>query len=144
MDGFVFSNICDVARNLSSIYQRNFGDVLVEYLHLPQNSTSPAVAAYMAAELKRLAARFEDAWGLRVTPTALAKSIETFNTLRAGIRALYALRIAEPQKLSTVELYTVLRALTMAPPEDGIAWVQTLLERHPADGARARATGCAW
>jgi benzoyl-CoA reductase subunit C len=138
VDGFVFSNICDVARNLSSIYQRNFGDVLVEYLHLPQNSSSPAVAAYMAAELKRLAARFEDAWGLRVTPTALSKSIETFNTLRAGIRGLYALRIAEPQKLSTVELYTVLRALTMAPPEDGIAWVQTLLNDIPLRAARPR------
>jgi benzoyl-CoA reductase subunit C len=138
VDGFVFSNICDVARNLSSIYQRNFGDVLVEYLHLPQNSSSPAVAAYMAAELKRLAARFEDAWGLRITPTALSKSIETFNTLRAGIRGLYALRIAEPQKLSTVELYTVLRALTMAPPEDGIAWVQTLLNDIPLRAARPR------
>ena len=136
VDGFVFSNICDVARNLSSIYQRNFGDVLVEYLHLPQNSTSPAVVAYMAAELKRLAARFEDSWGLRVTPTALARSVETYNTLRAGVRGLYALRIAEPQKLSTAELYTVLRALTMAPPEDGIAWVQTLLDDIPLRTAR--------
>src|SRR5215470_1948506 len=31
VDGFVFSNICDVARNLASIYQRNFTDVFVEY-----------------------------------------------------------------------------------------------------------------
>jgi len=140
VDGFVFSNICDVARNLSSIYQRNFGDVLVEYLHLPQNSNSPAVAAYMAAELKRLAARFEDAWGLRVTPTALGKSVEIFNTLRAGIRSLYALRIAEPQKLSTVDLYTVLRALTMVPPEDAIAWVHALLDDVPRRAARQRDT----
>ena len=60
VDGFVFSNICDVARNLSSIYKRNFPDTFVEYLHLPQNSTSPAVAAYAAAELRRLAACFDD------------------------------------------------------------------------------------
>jgi benzoyl-CoA reductase subunit C len=138
VDGFVFSNICDVARNLSSIFQRNFGDILVEYLHLPQNSTSPAVTAYMAAELRRLAARFEDSWGLRVTPTALAKSVEIYNTLRAGVRGLYALRIAEPQKLSTAELYSVLRALTMAPPEDGIAWTQTLLDGIPRREARPR------
>ena len=37
VDGFVFSNICDVARNLASIYQRNFPAAFVEYLHLPQN-----------------------------------------------------------------------------------------------------------
>ena len=138
VDGFVFSNICDVARNLSSIYQRNFGDVVVEYLHLPQNSTSPAVTAYMAAELKRLAARFEAAWGLRVTPTALGKSIETFNALRAGVRQLYALRIAEPQQLSTVELYTVLRSLTMVPPEEGTPWVQALLDDLPLRDVRPR------
>jgi benzoyl-CoA reductase subunit C len=45
VDGFVFSNICDVARNLASIYKRNFPDVFVEYLHLPQNSTSPTGGA---------------------------------------------------------------------------------------------------
>src|SRR5512132_1622930 len=50
VDGFVFSSICDVARNLGSIYQRNFPAAFVEYLHLPENSTSPAVAAYAAAE----------------------------------------------------------------------------------------------
>ena len=58
VDGFVFSNICDVARNLGSIYKRNFPDVFVEYLHLPQNSTSAAVVPYLASELRRLAAGF--------------------------------------------------------------------------------------
>ncbi|HET8576893.1 MAG TPA: 2-hydroxyacyl-CoA dehydratase [Methylomirabilota bacterium] len=138
VDGFVFSNICDVARNLGSIYRRNFSDVFVEYLHLPQNSTSPGVAAYAAAELRRLADGFVGAWGLPVMPTALAKSIETYNLLRARIRALYALRIAEPQKLSTSELYVVLRAATVVPPEQGIAWLDTLLAELPAREARPR------
>ncbi len=138
VDGFVFSNICDVARNLGSIYRRNFSDVFVEYLHLPQNSTSPGVAAYAAAELRRLADGFARAWGLPVTPTALAKSIETYNLLRARIRSLYALRIAEPQKLSTSELYVVLRATTVVPPEQGIAWLDTLLAELPGREARPR------
>ena len=138
VDGFVFSNICDVARNLGSIYRRNFSDVFVEYLHLPQNSTSPGVAAYAAAELRRLADGFAGAWGLQVTPTALGKSIETYNLLRARIRSLYALRIAEPQKLSTSELYVLLRAATVVPPEQGIAWLDTLLAELPAREARPR------
>jgi benzoyl-CoA reductase subunit C len=138
VDGFVFSNICDVARNLSSIYQRNFPDAFVEYLHLPQNSASPAVAEYAAAELRRLAAAFDAAFGLPVTATALAKSIETYNALRARVRALYALRIAEPQKLSTTELYTVLRGITVAPPEEGLAWLDGLLDALPRREARPR------
>jgi len=138
IDGFVFSNICDVARNLGSIWKRNFPDVFVEYLHLPQNSTSPAVAAYTATEFRRLAAAFEQAFGLKVTDAALAKSIETYNALRARTRALYALRIAEPQKLSTVELYAALRAATLVPPEESIAWLDVLLADLPRRDARPR------
>jgi benzoyl-CoA reductase subunit C len=138
VDGFVFSNICDVARNLASIYRRNFPAVFVEYLHLPQNSTSPAVAAYAASELRRLADGFRQVFGLGVTETALAKSIETYNALRARIRALYALRIAEPHKLSTSELYLALRAATTAPPEEAIGWLDTLLAELPRRDARPR------
>ncbi|HEU5322642.1 MAG TPA: 2-hydroxyacyl-CoA dehydratase [Methylomirabilota bacterium] len=136
VDGFVFSNICDVARNLGSIYARNFGGAFVEYLHLPQNSTSPGVAPYAASELRRLAAGLEGAFGLAVTERALAKSIETYNALRSRLRALYALRIANPEKLSTVELYLALRAATLAPPEETADWLDTLLAALPGRTAR--------
>jgi benzoyl-CoA reductase subunit C len=136
VDGFVFSNICDVARNLSSIYQRNFPDVFVEYLHLPQNSTSPGVAAYAAAELRRLADGFAARFGLPLTERALAKSIEVYNTFRGRLRDLYALRIATPEKLSTVELYTVLRAATSAPPEESLPWLDALLDGLPGRTGR--------
>lgn len=138
VDGFVFSNICDVARNLGSIYKRNFPDVLVEYLHLPQNSTSAAVVPYLASELRRLAGGFEAAFGLKVTEPALARSIEAYNGLRARVRALYALRIAEPQRLSTAELYTVLRAVTTAPVDEATAWLDGLLDGLFARDARPR------
>jgi benzoyl-CoA reductase subunit C len=138
VDGFVFSNICDVARNLSSIWKRNFPEAFVEYLHLPQNSTSPGVPAYAAGEFRRLAAGFEQAFGLKVTEPALARSIETYNALRAKVRALYAFRIAEPQKLSTTDLYVVLRAATLAPPEETLDWLDTLLAGLPQRDARPR------
>jgi benzoyl-CoA reductase subunit C len=138
VDGFVFSNICDVARNLASLYQRNFPHAHVQYLHLPQNSTSPAVVAYVASELRRLAAGFETAFGLPVRPVALAKSIETYDALRGRLRALYAFRIAEPHRLSTVEAYAVLRAVTVAPPEDAIGWLDQLLDELPRRPARPR------
>jgi benzoyl-CoA reductase subunit C len=138
VDGFVFSNICDVARNLSSIWKRNFPDAFVEYLHLPQNSTSPGVPTYAANELRRLAAAFEQAFGLQVTEPALGKSIETYNALRARIRALYAFRIAEPQRLSTTDLYVALRAASLVPPEEAIASFDALLEGLARRDARPR------
>jgi benzoyl-CoA reductase subunit C len=138
VDGFVFSNICDVARNLGSLYQRNFPDAFVEYLHLPQNSTSPGVPAYAAAELRRLAAGFERAFERPVTEAALARSLGTYDALRARLRALYAFRIEEPQKISTAELYAVERAMTMAPPEESLGWLDTLLAELPGRPARPR------
>jgi benzoyl-CoA reductase subunit C len=138
VDGVVFSNICDVARNLGSIYRRNFPEMFVEYLHLPQNSTSPGVAGYAASELRRLAAALAAAFRLPVTERALTKSIETYNQLRARLRALYALRIAEPHRLATTELYAVLRAMTLLPPEDALARLDVLLAGLPARDARPR------
>jgi benzoyl-CoA reductase subunit C len=136
VDAFVFSNICDVARNLGSIYQRNFPDAFVAYLHLPQNSTSRAVVAYTAAELRRLAAGLETAFGASVTETALARAIETYDALRARMRALYAFRIAEPEKLSTAELYVVLRAAALAPADATVARLDTLLAALPDRAGR--------
>jgi len=138
VDGFVFSNICDVARNLSSIYQRNFPDVFVDYLHLPQNSTSPGVTSYAASEFRRLAAGLEGAFGAKVTEAALAKAIDAYNAVRSRIRALYALRINEPHTLSTSELYLALRATTLVPPEQAQAWLDGLLAGLPGRAARPR------
>jgi benzoyl-CoA reductase subunit C len=136
VDGFVFSNICDVARNLSSIYKRNFPSAFVEYLHLPQSSGSPAVTAYTASELRRLARGLEAAFGATVRETALATSIALYNALRSRIRGLYAFRAAEPEKLSTVELYLVLRAATLRPPEKSLACLDTLLAALPGRDSR--------
>jgi len=138
VDGLVFSNICDVARNLGSIYRRNFPGTFVEYLHLPQNSTSSSVVPYLAAELRRLAAAFEAAFGLKVTEAALAAAIEAYDALRTRIRALYALRIAEPQKLGTTELYAILRAATLLPVAEATAALDALLPSVAARDARPR------
>ena len=138
VDGLVFSNICDVARNLASIYKRNFPDTFVEYLHLPQNSTSPSVVPYLASELRRLAAGFEAAFGLKVTEPALADAIGAYDALRARIRSLYALRIAEPQKVGTTELYTLLRAATLMPVAEATASLDMLLAGLAARDARPR------
>jgi benzoyl-CoA reductase subunit C len=138
VDGLVFSNICDVARNLGSIYKRNFPDTFVEYLHLPQNSTSSAVVPYLTSELRRLATGFGPAFGLKVTEPALAEAIEAYDALRARVRALYALRIAEPQKVSTAELYTILRAATLMPVAEATAALDELLTALAAREARPR------
>ena len=121
LDGMVFHSICDPARNLASVFTRNFPDLMVEYIHFPQNMTSPHTIDYMVSEYKRLNASYEQLSGKKVTDEALRQSIALYNTQRRLIRELYAIRRATPQNLSTVECYVLTRISTLLPPEQHIA-----------------------
>src|SRR5574341_1345518 len=54
LDGMIFGSICDVARNLSGIWQRNFPGTMSEYVHYPQNPESAHALDYYRGELGRL------------------------------------------------------------------------------------------
>ncbi|MBI2370502.1 MAG: 2-hydroxyacyl-CoA dehydratase [Deltaproteobacteria bacterium] len=117
LDGMLFQNICDPARNLASIFKRNFPDMFIEYLHLPQNLGSPRGIEYLAAEYRRVLRALEGWTGQPITDAALRASIGWYNRTRALVRALYQVRAEAPQLLSTVELYTLSRAGVLVGPE---------------------------
>lgn len=121
LDGIVFHSICDPARNLGSVFKRNFPDLMVEYIHFPQNMTSPHTIDYLAAEYKRLGASYTELSGKNVTDQALSESIELYNRQRRLLRELYAIRRNTPQNLTTVECYVLTRIGTLLPPEEHIS-----------------------
>jgi len=121
LDGIVFHSICDPARNLSSVFKRNFPDLMVEYIHFPQNMASPHTIDYLIAEYKRIGASYEKLSGKAITDEALGTSIALYNTQRRLIRELYAIRRETPQNLSTVECYILTRIGTLLPPEQHIS-----------------------
>ena len=121
LDGIVFHSICDPARNLGSVFKRNFADLMVEYIHFPQNMTSPHTLDYLIAEYKRLSASYEALSGKKITDDALRTSIALYNRQRRLLRELYAIRRETPQNLSTVECYVLMRIGTLLPPEEHIA-----------------------
>src|SRR3990170_5218544 len=85
-DGFVFTNICDVARNLSGVFARNFRGKMIEYLHLPQNVGSSAAVDYMTRELRRVLASLERLGGRLVSQNDLARSVAVLEENRALLR----------------------------------------------------------
>ena len=109
----------------------------MEYLHLPQNSTSPAVVEYAAAELRQLA--FGDAFGLVVSPDAPGRARASRSTTRCGRGCGRSTRGGSPapQALHR-QFYTVVRACTLVPPEESIGWLDVLLADTPHRAARAR------
>jgi benzoyl-CoA reductase subunit C len=127
LDGIVFHSICDPARNLGSVFKRNFPNLMVEYIHFPQNMTSPHTVDYLTAEYKRLAASYAELSGKTITDVALRNSIALYNEQRGLLRELYAIRRTTPENLSTVECYVLTRAGTLLPPEEHIAMLRETL-----------------
>jgi benzoyl-CoA reductase subunit C len=121
LDGIVFHSICDPARNLARVFRRNFPDLMVEYIHFPQNLTSRHAVSYLAAEYRRVKASYEKLVGKPIDNEALCQSIRVYNEQRGLLRDLYRLRSEKPQNLSTVETYILTRIGTFLPPEEHIA-----------------------
>jgi len=147
LDGMVFSNICDVARNLSGIWARNFPSMMMEYLHLPQNIESPSAREHMIHELERLSASLSRLTGRALDEARLGESIALYNRGRAALERLAALRLAEPWRLPALEWYLLLRLGAVLPKEehlDALAAAERLAaasDRRPRDGIRLALVG---
>ena len=127
LDGIVFHSICDPARNLGSVFKRNFPDLMVEYIHFPQNMTSPHTINYFVAEYQRLNASYEQLASKKITDQALCESIALYNTQRRLLRELYAIRRETPQNLSTVECYILTRIGTLLPVQEHISILEGVI-----------------
>jgi len=121
LDGIVFHSICDPARNLASVFKRNFPQMMVEYIHFPQNMVSPGAVDYLAAEYARLKSSYEGLAARPIRDADLRQSISLYNEQRKLVRDLYRFRAEKPHNLSTVECYVLTRIGTLLPPEEHIA-----------------------
>ncbi len=138
VDGLLFHSICDPARNLASVMERNFPQRPAVYVHLPQNMTSPQAATYMATELRRVAAALAPIAGRTASDDDMARAIGAYERVRGLLRELYALRSEAPERISTGELYIAARLATLTDPVDAAALLAQILEAARAQTARAK------
>ncbi len=138
LDAMVFSNICDVARNLSGIWKRNFGDLSAIYLHYPQNVHSAAALPFYRAELERLARSLETFSGRKATDDDLRASIRVHNEQRRLVAQLYGLRRDRPGAIESSELYSLLRAGLVLPVEEHARLLRAALDAGLASSRRPR------
>ncbi len=137
-DALMFESICDPARNLASVMARNFPQRHVSYVHLPQNMTSPAAVDYLTTEYRRVADELGAVSGHSVGADDLRAALRAFNSLRAQLRELYVLRASAPEKLSTAELYTLVRLATQADPQDALPIIDESIVTARGREARAK------
>jgi len=127
LEGMVFHSICDPARNLSSVFERNFPTLLVEYIHFPQNFASPLARQYLATEYRRVLNSLEQRSAHAPTTDDLNHSIELYNRIRARLREIYRIRSETPHLLSAAESFVLTRAGTLMAPEDFLQLLDRVL-----------------
>ncbi len=131
-DAMVFNSICDPARNLASVFHRNFPKLKVEFIHYPQNPGSPSAQPYLEAEYRRVIDTFSALSGRTITDADVAASIGIYNRVRSLLRELYALRAESPERVSATDSYILTRATTFLPPEESTQILQDALREYRA------------
>jgi benzoyl-CoA reductase subunit C len=137
-DAFLFSTICDSARNLCFVMKRNFPEMHVGFIHLPHNPSSPAAHQFLAEEHRRILASLVQMGGCQVSDDAVRRSISLYNRSRALIRELYLLRARQPHLLKAWESYLLVRAGNFLPVEEHIPMLEDTLAQIPLRDAKRR------
>jgi benzoyl-CoA reductase subunit C len=136
LDGMLFPSICDVIRNLSGMWQMLFPQRYVRYVDVPQNYDPQAGGAFWRHELARMRDEFAELSGRSVSDDSLRASIAVYNDNRAALRDLYRERSARPWIYPLSEVYLLLRAGNVLPPEEHTAMVREYLTEAPQDTSR--------
>ena len=137
-DGFLFSTICDSARNLCFVMKRNFPQMYVDFVHLPHNPGSQAAAQFLAEEYRRILGELERLLEGKIHDDALRRSIGLYNRNRSLIRELYQLRARAPQQVPTMELYQLIRMGNFLPVEEHITQLEAALVQFQSRSAKPR------
>jgi benzoyl-CoA reductase subunit C len=147
LDGMLFPSICDVIRNLSGMWQILFPDKYVRYFDVPQEYKDGIGGQFYIHEMQVLRDDLGRLAGRTITDDDINRSIAVYNDNRRAIRDLYAYRAAQPWQAPTAEVYLVLRAGLVLPPEEHTALVReylaaTAAEKRPVrDNARVVLNG---
>ncbi|MEM1945472.1 MAG: 2-hydroxyacyl-CoA dehydratase [Candidatus Caldarchaeum sp.] len=142
-DALIFSNICDVARNLSGIMMRNFGDKLhIDYIHYPINNVSENAVTYLEQDYRRVVEGLEKVSGKGFDEDGLAEAIKLYNRKRKLLNSLLELRREQPWLMPYDEYYLAVRAGQFMPIEPYLEALERLVEEvrsrdvRPADRVR--------
>jgi len=118
LDGMLFPSICDVIRNLSGMWKMMFKDKYVRYFDAPQNYQDNVGGVFYMDELNHLRNDLAKLAGREVTDDDIRASIAVYNENRKAINDLYKFRAEQPWKALSPEVYLVVRAGMVLPPEE--------------------------
>lgn len=138
VDGMMFPSICDVIRNLSGIWQILFQDKYVRYFDAPQNFKDEVGGVFYSNELREFKEGLEKLAGREITDEEINRSIAVFNENRRWVNRVYDFRSAFPWKAPSAEVYLLMRAGMVLPPEEHTRLMQDYLAAVEAENRPMR------
>ena len=147
IDGFIFPSICDVIRNLSGMFKVLNKGKFIKYLDFPQNFSKDIGGSFYTNELKYILSELKKINSIEVTNENIWKSIRLYNYNRNLIEKIYNLKQEYPWRISTEDLYYILRAGIVMPVEEHNDILENVLETinnergEPMDKIRVIITG---
>jgi benzoyl-CoA reductase subunit C len=138
LSAVIFPSTCDVIRNLSGVWRLTYPDVYVKYLDLPQVREPETGGRFWRHELASLYGDLCGVAGTAPSDERLRASIALYDEVRRTVRALYSARADAPWKLPTQELYPLLRAGEVVPPELFLAKARDYLAAAEREPGRVR------
>jgi len=118
VDGMMFPSICDVIRNLSGIWKLLFKDKYVRYFDAPQNFREEVGGVFYANEMRELRDGLAKLGGREVSDDDMRRSIAVYNENRRWVNRVYDFRSDFPWKAPSAEVYLLMRAGMVLPPEE--------------------------
>jgi benzoyl-CoA reductase subunit C len=128
LDVFIGTPICDAARHMPGLIERNLPGITVDILYLPANLRTELAVPYLQRELQRLRELLAAVAGRPVEDHAIRASIRLYNEARRLTRQIYELRRRSPWQVSAAECYALVRAGMVMPVEEHLS----LLRRFTA------------
>jgi len=138
LSAMLFPSTCDVIRNLSGMWQLLFPEQYVRYLDLPHQRNTELGGPFWERALRTLLKDLSEVSGHSPTEEDLKESIGVYQELRHLILELYRVRREEPWRVPTEELYLLMRAAEVVPPEVFLENGRAYLEAVHAEPGRQR------
>lgn len=127
LDGVIIPQTCDTTRTLYGIWRHCFPGLWVQAYLLPRQVERASAAAYLRAELNRLAAALERLTGTEITVERLSAAWELNARCRRLLGLVYDWHAAHPESFSSEDLYVLLRAAGLLPKEELAAALEGLV-----------------
>ncbi len=127
VDGMLFPSICDVIRNLSGMWKLMMPGVYVRYFDVPQNYRDELGGEYYTNELQELRHGLEEVAGRKISDDDIRRSIAVYNENRRLVNEVYAFRAKTPWKVTSHEVYLLMRAGMVLPVEEHSQMMQDYL-----------------